>query len=141
MTILPLRLLAELEAAGFKLSVRDGKIHGPVGMLTEEAKEAVRENKEALIALISFQCPRCNQPLRGYEEDHFKSVQCPLDITHFYELMNKNFGEPMYLTTDGKKPERCQDCGGYNNGPYKWCDRCWLKIIEADEKESQGELF
>lgn len=133
----PLELLAHLEAQGYRLRVKDGKIFGPRGMEPELAA-LVKENKNSLIALMTYQCPICNQPIRTVmNTENVLYIECPTEPIHFAHHMPRKRGQPSFVSTGGIRPEKCVECAGPNNGPWKYCDACWLKAI-GDDMEQQN---
>jgi len=127
----PLELLEHLEATGYRLRLKDGRLYGPPG-LAPEIVELVKYHKSSLIALITHQCPLCNQPIReALNTDNVLYIECVSDPAHFAHAMPKHRGM-MFLTSGGVKPEKCVQCGLPNDGPYKYCGACWLKLIEED---------
>lgn len=136
----PLSILVHLESISITLTIRDGQLFGKRGS-TEEIRNLVRDNKAELIAVLMKVCPGCGSALRETDNERYRAMQCSSDAVCYAEVHNKNLGQPMFIGSGGVKPERCADCGGHNNGPYKYCDKCWLKIIDADGKEVTGDLF
>lgn len=133
----PLELLDWLEANGYKLKVRDGRLVGPPGLLPEVV-EAVKAHKASLITLITYQCPNCNQPIReAMNTPNVLYVECVTDPTHFSHVIPKRRGFPTFLTTGGYKPNLCKQCNGDNDGEWLYCSACWLKLFEEDEKNAQ----
>lgn len=126
----PMRLLQELESDGVKLSVRKGKLFGSKNM-TPVQTSVVKANKSALLAVITHQCPTCNQPLRTFDCPTYRALQCPTDALHFYEELMKPGAKYKFVLTGGVRPTTCQECGAHNDGEYKYCDACWRKFIEA----------
>ena len=133
----PLELLTYLEDAGFKLKVRDGKLVGPKG-LSPELVEAVKEEKDSLMALITYQCPRCNQAIReNFNTPHGLYIQCTTDPVHFALIIPKERGKPSFASCGGIKPTHCKECGALNDGEWKYCNACWLKFISEDMEQQK----
>lgn len=84
----PTRLLAHLEQSGVKLSMRKGQLFASK-TATQEQRDQIAANKEGLVAVITHQCPRCNQPLRTRlnRVDQVSYLECATDATHFGERM------------------------------------------------------
>ena len=131
----PLSILAYLESIDITLTIRDGQLFGRRGS-SEEIRNLVRDNKAELMAVMMKVCPSCGSPLCETDNERYRAMQCSSDVVCYAEVHNKNLGQPWFIEIRGVKPEQCADCGSPNNGPYKWCDKCWLKIIEEDAAES-----
>lgn len=128
----PLELLDHLEASGYKLKIKGGHLVGPPG-LDPEIVAWVKYHKESLITLITFQCPRCHQPIReAMNTANVLYIECVTDPTHFAHVMPKIRGGYTFVTTQGLKPSHCKECSGPNDGQWLYCSGCWLRLIEDD---------
>jgi hypothetical protein len=129
----PLDLLTWLEANGYQLRIEDGKLYGPPG-LQPEVVEQVKYHKSSLIALISYQCPICNQPIRdALKTENLLYIECCADPTHFGLQIPLKHGQPSFITSGGVKPSRCVQCDKPNDGEWKYCAVCWLALFEEDQ--------
>jgi hypothetical protein len=132
----PLELLAHLETSGYRLRAKDGKLFGPPG-LPEDMKSLVKEHKQTLVALVTHQCPVCNQPIKtNLDTPNVLYIECSHDPAHFGHHIPKIKGEPSYVTAGGVRPTVCVECSSPNDGPWKYCAACWLKFIEDDMQKT-----
>lgn len=87
----PHAMLAELQRQGVRLSVRDGRIHGPKKM-TQAQRKCVADNKVGLLIALTYVCPTCNQSVRMYDRGSYWSLECALDPVHYSEVLTKKQG-------------------------------------------------
>ena len=130
---MPHELLAQLEREGVKLTIKDGKLFGSRSMTTEQ-RALVSENKSGLIAVLTHQCPVCNQVLRINESAGWLYLECVADKTHYSELRNKRPGEPMGFFSDSE-PRACDRC---QQPALTYIGRCLPCIESESEMEMRG---
>lgn len=92
----PHQILAKLKTEGVILKVARGRLLGPKSM-TKAQRELVNSNRSGLIAVLTNQCPKCDQPLRLTETSRYFELECPSSGVHYWEVVNKRPGQPMGL--------------------------------------------
>src|SRR5262245_18325866 len=128
----PSQILSSLEAQGYHCRVSAGSLRvcGPKPMPVD-IQRAIRDNKQALIAVLANLCPSCNQPLRTIENERYRYSECLLDPTHYFEAVNKRPGRMMGLWTDFAIAE-CAACGAQGETFNQLCEACCERQVEAE---------
>lgn len=85
----PTKLRDQIESTGVKLGVRKGVLHASKNA-TEEQRKTIAANKRGLIAVLTYDCPECNQKLRcRVSADETTWLECALDPVHYGEQLGK----------------------------------------------------
>ncbi len=120
----PTRLRDQLAATGVKLQVRNGVLFA--SLRTPEQRELIAANKRGLIAVLTYQCPECNQPLRLRADTHgITWLECEKDRVHFGERLGE-------LETIPCAGDECTEQIQLTNG-QGWCSthRMMVRIRQA----------